>query len=124
MPYQGYTSEEVCRIVRRSRQVLAVSGILEHITKTYPFGINSRLPLYDIKEVNLLAEKLFRFDSAVAFGTIRKKTRLLRVWEDPEYSDPARDITCPKCGGKAVRSPLNDRIWCPIDDIMVQNKNR
>ena len=97
MPFQGYTSDEVCKLLRRSRQSLALSGVFEHITKSYPFGSKSQLPLYNIEEVDTLAKKFVRFDAAIAFETIKRKTPLLQVWEDPEYSDPARDITCPKC---------------------------
>ena len=122
MPFQGYTSDEVCKLLRRSRQSLALSGVFEHITKSYPFGSNSQLPLYNIEEVDTLAKKFIRFDAAIAFETIKRKTPLLQVWEDPEYSDPALDTICPKCGGMAVRGPQENRIWCPTDGIILPSK--
>ena len=122
MPFQGYTSDEVCKLFRRSRQSLALSGVFEHITKSYPFGSKSQLPLYNIEEVDTLAKKFVRFDTAIIFETIKRKTPLLQVWENPEYSDPALDTTCPKCGGMAVRGPQADRIWCPTDGIILPSK--
>ena len=122
MPFQGYTSDEVCKLLRRSRQSLALSGVFEHITRSYPFGSNSQLPLYNIEEVDTLAKKFIRFDAAIAFETIKRKTPLLQVWEDPEYSDPALDTICPKCGGMAVRGPQENRIWCPTDGIILPSK--
>ena len=122
MPFQGYTSDEVCKLLRRSRQSLALSGVFEHITKSYPFGSKSQLPLYNIEEVDTLAKKFVRFDAAIVFETIKRKTPLLQVWEGPEYSDPALDATCPRCGGMAVRGPLVNRIWCPTDGIILQSK--
>ena len=122
MPFQGYTSDEVCKLLRRSRQSLALSGVFEHITKSYPFGSKSQLPLYNIEEVDTLAKKFVRFDAAIAFETIKRKTPLLQAWEGPEYSDPARDTTCPKCSGMAVRGPQENRIWCQTDGIILQSK--
>ena len=122
MPFQGYTSDEVCKLLRRSRQSLALSGVFEHITKSYPFGSKSQLPLYNIEEVDTLAKKFVRFDAAIAFEIIKRKTPLLQAWEDLEYSDPALDTTCPKCGGMAVRCPQVDRIWCPTDGIILPSK--
>jgi len=99
-----------------------LSGVFEHITKSYPFGSKSQLPLYNIEEVDTLAKKFVRFDAAIAFETIKRKTPLLQAWEEPEYSDPAFDATCPKCGGMAVRDTQADRIWCPTDGIILPSK--
>jgi len=124
MPYHGYTSNEVCKLLRRNRQSLSNAGVFEHLTKTYPFGKKSLLPLYNIEEVDTLAKKFLRFDAAIAFETIIMKTPLLRVWEDPEFNDPSHDATCPKCGGAAVRDPRFDRIWCPTDGVILQNRSK
>jgi hypothetical protein len=99
-----------------------LSGVFEHITRSYPFGSKSQLPLYNIEEVDTLAKKFVRFDAAIAFETIKRKTPLLQAWEGPEYSDPARDTTCPKCSGMAVRGPQENRIWCPTDGIILPSK--
>ena len=122
MPFQGYTSDEVCKLLRRSRQSLALSGVFEHIAKSYPFGSKSQLPLYNIEEVDTLAKKFVRFDAAIAFEIIKRKTPLLQAWEEPEYSDPALDASCPKCGRMAVRGPQVDKIWCPTDGIILPSK--
>ncbi len=123
MPYAGYTSEEICKKLRRHRQVLYASGLLGRISKSYPFGQSRRsLPLYDVEEVDRLAQRMIRFDAAVARREIGKRTPLVQVF-DPRWEDASLDVPCPRCSGPAVLHPEDrKRLWCPVCGDLVYRR--
>jgi hypothetical protein len=50
MPCQGYTGKEIFKLSPQSMEMLRQVGVLEAITKQYPFG-SEHLPLYDAEQV-------------------------------------------------------------------------
>jgi len=124
MPYSGYTSAEVCRELRRSRQSLFQAGIFEKLRPSYPFG--PQFPLYDEGDVTHWKLNLLRHDALLAFGRRDAKASLLSAASIEDWID--YDGGCPKCGGVAFGDPeanaedylalLNSdkwprRVWCP-----------
>ncbi|MBN2385783.1 MAG: hypothetical protein JXB85_02100, partial [Anaerolineales bacterium] len=59
----GYTTAQVCKLLRRQRQALYRSGILgknEVIPREFPFG--NSFPLYNEKVVDKWAAAMRRYD--------------------------------------------------------------
>lgn len=116
MPFSGYTSQELCVLMRRSRQALFVSGVLDRLPKSYPFGKRTNTPLYNIEAVDQLSVRVARYDAAVYFGNAGKRISPLRTpLEDPTWNDDSLDTICPECGANAVKKSQDaSEIWCPV----------
>jgi hypothetical protein len=116
MPFDGYTSKEVCALLRRSRAGLKGSGLMDILGKSYPFG--PRNPLYDRTDVEQWQVALLRHDGLVALHRRHPKTPLL----DAAQIGYAHDTTCPKCGGWAMADPKTSdgprQVWCPECDVV------
>ena len=111
--YSGYSSNDVCTLLRRPRQILSRAGVLKHLDKTYPF--DNRHPLYDPDQVNNLAKNLIRQDGLIALGQLAKRIPLIKACDG--YSDE-QDSTCPQCGGMSIVDKPGDhtedhKMWCP-----------
>lgn len=121
MPFDGYTSKEVCALLRRSRAGLKGSGLMDTLGKSYPFGPKN--PLYDRADVEQWQIALQRHDGLVALGRRHPKTPLL----DAAQIGDAHDTTCPKCSGWAIADPQageGERLtWCRVCGL-VDSKNR
>jgi predicted nucleic-acid-binding Zn-ribbon protein len=115
-PFSGYTSDEVCSILRRPRQILSRAGILDRLKKTYPF--NNKTPLYDLQQVNTLTKDFVRQDGMIALGQLPRLTPLIKALDG--YS-AEQDSTCPQCGSMSiVEKPITKddhsgahKMWCP-----------
>lgn len=122
MPYTGYTIQELTKLFRRSKQALNQAGILDQIKKHFPFG--PKFPLYDVEDVEVMNEKLVRYDGMVALGIIprqhgRGKFLINNIIITSEF-----DCDCPICGSFSVFYPYpTKRIWCPNCQIINQ-KNK
>jgi hypothetical protein len=108
MPFDGYTSREVCELLRRSRANLQKMDVL---AKTYPFGPKN--PLYDRADVEKWQLALRRHDGLVALRRRHPKVPLLKAME----IGADHDTECPRCGGWAIADPEasedRPRVWCP-----------
>lgn len=120
MPFDGYTSKEICALLRRSRAGLKSSGLMDALGKSYPFGPKN--PLYDIEDVEQWRLALLRHDGLVALRRRHPKTPLL----DAARIGDAHDATCPGCGGWAIADPEPDdepqRVWCSECGIVELDK--
>ncbi len=121
-PNQGYTSKEVCQMLRRSRQTLSQTGVLEHLAQQQPFG--PKHPLYDMRDVGRWMRALMRHDALVALGRRPSNAPLVGAIHIAQTFDR----TCPRCAGWAMADPEEDadilaeaekagvwpqRVWCP-----------
>jgi ribosomal protein S27AE len=111
MPFDGYTSREVCTLLRRSRAGLKDSGLMDALGKSYPFG--PRNPLYERADVERWQIALLRHDGLVALRHRHPKEPLLHATRIGD----SHDTECPRCGGWAMADPKADkgarRVWCP-----------
>jgi ribosomal protein S27AE len=116
MPFDGYTSKEVCALLRRSRAGLKGSGLMDALGKSYPFG--PRNPLYDRADVEQWQLALQRHDGLVALRRRHPKTPLRHATQIGD----AHDATCPKCGGWAMADPEagdeRRRLWCSVCGVV------
>ncbi|MBN2386279.1 MAG: hypothetical protein JXB85_04610, partial [Anaerolineales bacterium] len=86
--------------------------------REFPFG--NSFPLYNEKVVDKWAAAMRRYDAEKAFGKLHKTADLIKAIE---YTNPSRDVVCPKCDGPAVKeggdedSKASKRVWCPTCGI-------
>lgn len=95
--YNGYTSKDVAKLLRRSVEMVRRAGVLELIPKQYPFGRS--FPLYSESEVQEWSIGLVRRDAEVAFGYLSPRAPLK---EAIGYSDDSYDVDCPRCNRWAI----------------------
>lgn len=72
-------------------------------------GVESRITLFDAREVQDWAKRLARLRIMQAAGEVSPKTPLIDA-----PADSKRDTTCPRCGAFALRNPLtsSQTIFC------------
>jgi len=102
-----YSFQEVCALLRRRRQSLRKSRLLEAVAQKH---LSAHITIYDKRDVDELALRLLRFDGARALRRIPWSSALDEVFED-RFARDDHDGTCPQCGGRAV--VYDGRIWCP-----------